>query len=119
MGDFEIRVACRCQKVTLKLFLYIPRSEPQFHRTNRLRIYATGRSNPDQSPCATTPTVREPWQKLKEYFMNWRSSRADQVPNAQALLTRRRRRHPWFLRRLPWIGLSSTPAWISSSMMMG
>ena len=27
------------------------------------------------------PTVREPWQKLKEYFMNWRS-RADQVQNA-------------------------------------
>src|SRR5215468_3256488 len=35
------------------------------------------------------PTVREPWQKLKEYFMNWRS-RADLVANAQALLTKRR-----------------------------
>ena len=42
------------------------------------------------------PTVREPWQKLKEYFMNWRSSRADQLPTAQALLTKRRRRHPWY-----------------------
>src|SRR5260370_12734761 len=61
------------------------------------------------------PTVRETWQKLKKYFKNWRSSRADQVPTAQALLTKRRTRHPWFLRLLPSIGLSSTRAWISSS----
>ena len=62
------------------------------------------------------PTVREPWRKLKKYFMNWRFSRADQVPTAQALLTKRRMRHPWFLRLLLPIGLSSTRAWISSAI---
>jgi hypothetical protein len=31
-----------------------------------------------------------PWQKLKEYFMNWRFLCADQLPRAQALLTERR-----------------------------
>jgi hypothetical protein len=30
-----LRVACRCQNVTLKSFLYVPRSEPQFHRPHR------------------------------------------------------------------------------------
>src|SRR5262245_33561442 len=54
---------------------------------------------------------------LKEYFVNQRS-RADQVPNAQALLTKRRTRHPWFLRLLLSIGLSSTLAWISSAIRM-
>ena len=65
------------------------------------------------------PTVREPWQKLKKCFMNWRTSRADQVLTAQALLTERPTRHPWFLRLLLLIGLSSTPAWISSAIRMG
>src|SRR5262249_45926005 len=49
-------------------------------------------------------TGREPWQKLKKYFMNWRTSRADQVPTAQALLRKRRTRHHWFLRLLLSIG---------------
>jgi len=65
------------------------------------------------------PTVREPWQKLRKCFMNWRTSRADQVLTAQALLTERPTRHPWFLRLLLLIGLSSTPAWISSAIRMG
>ena len=65
------------------------------------------------------PTVREPWQKLKKCFMNWRTSRADQVLTAQALLRERPTRHPWFLRLLLLIGLSSTPAWISSAIRMG
>jgi hypothetical protein len=64
------------------------------------------------------PTVREQWQKLKKYFMNWRTPRADQIPTAQALLTKRRTRHPWFLRLLLSIGLFSTPAWISSAIRM-
>src|SRR5262249_19953550 len=38
MSDFEVRVSCRCQKVTLKSFLYVPRSEPQFHRPHHYRI---------------------------------------------------------------------------------
>ena len=47
-----------------------------------------------------------------------RSSRADQLPTAQALLTKRRRRHPWFLRLLLSIGLYSIRTWISSSIRM-
>jgi hypothetical protein len=45
-------------------------------------------------------------------------ARADQIPTAQALLTKRRTRHPWFLRLLLSIGLFSTPAWISSAIRM-
>src|SRR6516164_5136893 len=120
----HLRLSARCQKVTLIFSLRSDGASPNSNalivrghtplisesqarwattRGRKIRTYrqssrAGGRASTNTVE-VLNPTVREPWQKLKEYFMNWRS-RADQVPNAEALLTKRRRRHPWFLRLL-------------------
>ena len=44
------------------------------------------------------PTVPEPWQRRKRYFVNWRSSHANQNLSPQTVPTNRERPHPWFLR---------------------
>jgi hypothetical protein len=91
------------------------------YATTRGRIYRQAAARADEprqngrgaeSECARAMAEIE--RVLHELALTRRSD-----PKRLALLPKRRTRHPWLLRLLLLIGLSSTRAWISSCIRMG